>query len=233
MGIFDRYQTLSFDCYGTLIDWEAGLTKELAPFATRIGQDARALLSQFGELETKVQIEFPTLRYPEILAETLRRIGRQQGFTVSDEEATGFGASVPDWPAFSDSAQGLADLKKRFQLVILSNIDRASFAASNRKLGVEFDLVVTAEDVGSYKPDPANFEAMFARLAEIGSSKQSLLHVAQSLFHDHVPAQALGLETVWIDRQGKPGGATPPPSHTVVPTWTFPSLAAFASAAAS
>jgi 2-haloalkanoic acid dehalogenase type II len=229
---FDRYRTLSFDCYGTLIDWETGLISALRQWTGSTGHTDGELLALVARYETIVQQEMPTTKYPEVLAEVLRRIGRQLGTAVNKSEASAFGASVPDWPAFADSAEALARLKAKYRLVILSNIDKASFAESNRKLGVEFDLVVTAEDVGSYKPDPANFRAMFDRLSDIGTGRSELLHVAQSLFHDHVPAQRLGLETVWIDRQGGREGATPNAQQTVIPTWTFPSLEAFADAAA-
>jgi 2-haloalkanoic acid dehalogenase type II len=231
MSGFDRYRTLSFDCYGTLIDWETGLTTALRKWTGSSGHTDDELLALVARFETIIQQEMPTTKYPEVLAEVLRRIGRELGVAVDEADASTFGASVGDWPAFSDSAGALARLKGKFRLVILSNVDKASFAESNRKLGVDFDLVVTAEDVGSYKPDPANFQAMFDRLSEIGTDRSELLHVAQSLFHDHVPAQRLGLETVWIDRQGGRDGATPTAGKTVIPTWTFPSLESFADSA--
>ena len=147
------------------------------------------------------------MRYPDVLAATLRRIADQFGVEASPEERTAFGASVPDWPAFPDSAAALAELHERFRLVILSNIDRASFAASARRLGVEFDLVITAEDVGSYKPEPGQLRGAARR----APPATELLHVAQSLYHDHVPAKAAGLPTVWIDRRHDRAGtgATP------------------------
>lgn len=224
------YRTLSFDCYGTLIDWETGIEVELGPWAARHELEFEAVLASFGQVETQVQQESPQMRYPQVLAEAFRRIGRGLGIEVGDEEAEEFGGSVGGWPPFPDSAQALRELKARFRLAILSNVDRRSFALSSEKLGVEFDLVVTAEDVGSYKPDQRNFLALFDGLESIGAERSSLLHVAQSLFHDHEPALALGLETVWIDRRAARGGsgATPPPPIAVTPTWTFPSMAAFA-----
>ena len=130
--------------------------------------------------------------------------------TSLDEE---FGASLPQWPAFPDSAPALRFLKQRYRLVILSNVHRAGFAASNRKLGVEFDAVYTAEDIGSYKPDPANFDYLLSHLqSDFGLGKESVLHTAQSLYHDHAPASRLGLAIAWIDRQrlsqGDSWGAT-------------------------
>ncbi len=223
---FHRYQTLSFDCYGTLIDWETGITTALGPWAERHGLTNENLLGRFSQVEAVVQAESPELRYPLVLAESLRRIG-----DATDAEAEAFGDSIGDWPAFPDSADALKRLQERYQLVILSNIDRASFALSQPQLGVEFDLVLTAEEIGSYKPDPRNFQYLFDHLPQIESDRSRLLHVAQSLFHDHVPAQKLGLKTVFIDRQGKPGGATPIPVGVVTPTWIYPTMAAFAEAA--
>jgi putative hydrolase of the HAD superfamily len=140
---------------------------------------------------------------------------------------------VPDWPAFDDSPAALAALGRRFKLIILSNVDRASFAGSNRRLGVRFDSVLTAQDIGSYKPSAQNFDALLAEAGRLGVTEDKLLHAAQSLFHDHVPAKRAGLATVWINRrQGRPGwGATPAPPAEITPDWEFPSMAAFAAAA--
>lgn len=230
---FSKYNALSFDCYGTLIDWETGIKAELGPWAEKIRLNDNELLSSFAQVESRVQTETPELAYPQVLGEAMRRIGQARGVKVEDAEAEKFGGSVGRWPAFPDSIPALAELKKRFKLVILSNIDRASFAKSNEVLGAEFDLIVTAQDVGSYKPNRDNFLALFDQLGTIGADRSTLLHVAQSLFHDHEPALALGLETVWIDRRHDEGGfgATPPPSTEVSPTWTFPSMKAFAVAA--
>jgi putative hydrolase of the HAD superfamily len=163
----------------------------------------------------------------------MRAMGRELGVEVTGEEAARLGGSVPDWPAFEDSPAALQALAGRYRLLILSNVDRASFAASARRLGVEFAAVVTAEDVGAYKPSERSFEALHATRERLGIPRDRLLHVAQSLFHDHLPAQRAGLPTVWIDRRYlKPGwGATPPPPEQVQPGWTFPSMAAFAEAA--
>ena len=149
---------------------------------------------------------------------------------IRQRELDEFGASVRTWPAFPDSGDALAYLKRHYRLAILSNVDRASFTQSNAKLGVTFDHIFTAEDIGSYKPDLRNFEYALARLREAGVEKRAVLHVAQSLFHDHVPAKLLGLASVWIDRRaGRPGaGATPPAAAT--PDWRFESLAEFAAA---
>ncbi len=232
MGEFDGYSTLSFDCYGTLIDWERGIAAALRPWADRLGLAASdaELVAGHGRHETVVQREMPSARYPEVLAETMRRIGADLGGEVSDGDAARYGASVGEWPPFPDSAAALAALGSRFELAILSNVDRASFARSAAALGVAFDVVVTAEDVGSYKPDLANFRAL---LAAVGVPPDRLLHVAESLYHDHEPAQRLGLASVWINRRhSRQGpGTTAPPTGAAVPRWEYPSLAAFAEAA--
>ncbi len=236
MNPFAEFSTLSFDCYGTLIDWETGIAAALQPWAARTGLelDAEQLIAAHGRHETLVQQERPTARYPDVLAETLRRIGGELGAAVSDQDAAAYGASVGEWPAFPDSAEALRRLVDRYKLVILSNVDRDSFAKSHERLGVEFDLIVTAEDVGSYKPDLRNFHAMFARLRDLRTDRAELLHVAESLYHDHGPAQRLGLPSVWIHRRlGKEGhGATAQPAGVVEPEWVYPSMASFADTAA-
>ena len=139
---------------------------------------------------------------------------------------------MPDWPAFPDSAAALAYLKQHYKLVILSNVDRTSFAGSNRRLGVAFDAIYTAQDIGSYKPDPANFRYMLDHLAALGNGPGDILHTAQSLFHDHGPARRLGLASAWIDRrQDQQGwGATPPPPEGAGYDFRFPSMAALVQA---
>ena len=233
MNDFEGFTALSFDCYGTLIDWETGIRKELAMWSGRRGVEAAGddLLMAFANHETVVQGEQPQLLYPAVLAETLRRVAIQYGSEASMDECVAFGSSVARWPAFDDSVDALRRLKERYQLVILSNIDRTSFAASNARLGVEFDLIVTAEEVGAYKPSGSSFPALLSRIGSIGVEPFQLLHVAQSLFHDHEPANVVGLPSVWIDRRrGLDGfGATPPPaSGAFQPRWQYPSMDAFA-----
>ncbi len=236
MNDFDRFGAMSFDCYGTLIDWETGLANALRPWATRNGLDLddESLIAAHARHETHVQDNMPGALYPVILAETLRRIGVDLGIEVTDADAATYGHSVKDWPAFPDSAAALSRLSQRFKLIIVSNIDRASFAASNPRLGVTFDAIVTAEDVGSYKPHRGHFDQLFEEIARLGVDCDRLLHVAESLFHDHEPAAALGVPSVWIHRRhGKGGtGATATPAGEVSPTWRFTSMAEFAEAAA-
>jgi len=224
---------LSFDCYGTLIDWEAGIAAVVGPWgrAHEPGMTDEELLVAYADREAEVLREHPVMPYPDALQEAFRRTGRALGYPVTDAEADTLGASVPDWPAFQDSEGALARLKQRYELIILSNVDRAGFTASNRRLGVPFDAVLTAEDVGSYKPQPANFDALIDTAARMGHAGR-LLHVAQSLFHDHVPARRVGLPGVWINRRhDRPGwGATPDPGAVIQPDLEFPTLDAFASA---
>jgi 2-haloalkanoic acid dehalogenase type II len=238
MGEFDRFRALSFDCYGTLIDWETGLANELTPWAMAHGIDVSRdeLLTAFARVETDIEAEYPDQPYPLVLAAALQRVAAEFGVTASESERQTFGASVGRWPAFPDSADALTRLHERFRLIILSNVDRESFAASNERLAVDFDLVVTAEDVGAYKPSERSFPALLTAIRSIGIDPTELLHVAQSLYHDHEPARAAGLPSVWIDRRHDQDGfgATPPPRSTAVsPDWRFSSMAAFADAATS
>ncbi|MDE2887841.1 MAG: haloacid dehalogenase type II [Gemmatimonadota bacterium] len=199
------YRVLTFDCYGTLIDWERGIWDALQPLimhnaATRPTRDDA--LRAFAQCESDQEQATPGLRYPELLAVVHRRMAEMSGLKTEDELDAAFGASLPHWPAFPDTADALRILKQHFKLVILSNVHRAGIAASNRKLGVEFDAIYTAEDIGSYKPADTNFEYLLAHLkSDLSLDPPDVLHTAQSLFHDHVPARKFGLATAWIDRQ--------------------------------
>jgi 2-haloacid dehalogenase len=230
-----EFEALSFDCYGTLIDWEAGILAVLGPWARSRGLalDDEALLTAYGAGQARVEAADPQMLYPDILARSLTALGQELGAEVTQQDAQRLAVSVPDWPAFGDSHAALAALGQRFKLIILSNVDRESFAGSNRRLGVRFDSVLTAQDIGSYKPSPRNFEALLADSRRLGVGEGKLLHVAQSLFHDHAPAQNAGLRTAWINRRhDRPGwGATPAPPADITPDWEFPSMAAFAAAA--
>lgn len=229
-----KYKALSFDCYGTLIDWEAGIAAVLAPWAREQGLDltGEELLLAYAGNEAAVEKETPSALYPEVLATAFRRTGDRLGRPVSDQWAQRLGNSVPDWPAFPDSAEALARLAKHYQLIILSNVHRDGFAGSNQHLHGDFAAIITAQDVGAYKPAENHFRALDTTLPGLGVDRTELLHVAQSLFHDHVPAKQAGLPTVWINRRhDNPGwGATPAPQADVTPDWTFTSMAAFADA---
>jgi 2-haloacid dehalogenase len=210
------FSTLSFDCYGTLIDWEQGLTQALRPIAARARPvpGDEAMLAAFAQAEASAQARSPGKLYTEILRDALRTLASGWRIEVDAGELARFGASVGDWPAFADSAPALTWLKAHYRLVILSNVDRASFARSQARLGVTFDDVFTAEEIGSYKPDSRNFGYLLDRLAAQGIARSRVLHVAQSLYHDHVPAKRAGLATVWVNRRaGRPGGGATPPAH--------------------
>jgi 2-haloacid dehalogenase len=206
---FAAFDALTFDCYGTLIDWETGITNALTPIVPATD----ALLERFAEHEAELEAgEYR--RYAEVLEQCALRLG------AAPDDARAFGRSVRDWPAFTDSAEALRALTARFRLGVITNCDDDLFAASNAKLGVEFDWVITAEQARGYKPRRENFELAFER---IDVPRERVLHVAQSLFHDHVPAKKLGMTTVWVDRRGgRAGGATPPAEAK--PDLTVPDL---------
>ena len=228
------YKVLTFDCYGTLIDWESGILAALSAWRRRAGVavEDSALLEAFGRHEAAAQAAHPEMLYPDILARVATGIGDDLNAPMTPADGEAFGWSLADWPPFPDSAPALQYLKQHFELVILSNVDRKSFSASNRRLGVVFDAIYTAQDIGSYKPDPRNFTYMIDQLADRGAGLGDILHVAESLYHDHVPAKAAGLATAWIHRRhDKTGhGATSTPDDEVAPDMQFESLAGFAEA---
>ena len=226
---YGQFDALTFDCYGTLIDWETGLTNAFLPIlrAHTIDADGDDVLARYAHHEAAAEAG-PYRSYREVLAAGLRGVGVELGFEPTDAEAATFSRSVADWPAFPDSAAALARLQTRYRLGVLTNCDDDLFAASNERLGVDFDWVVTAEQVGSYKPDERNFEVAFDRL---GLPRERILHVAQSLFHDHAPAQRLGLRSVWIDRRHDRSGSGATPEASATPDATFPDMASFAAAA--
>ncbi|HEY4611308.1 MAG TPA: hypothetical protein VIH06_18980 [Ilumatobacteraceae bacterium] len=229
-----KYAALSFDCYGTLIDWETGILGVLRPWATEQGLvlDDEQLLLAYADHEAATEREQPLALYPTILAEAFRRTGRSLGVAVDETWAARLGDSVPDWPAFSDSSTALVALAEHYRLIIVSNVHGAGFAASNLSLRGDFAAIITAEDVGAYKPADNHFVALDRALAELAIERRELLHVAQSLFHDHVPARRHGLASVWIDRRhDRPGwGATPQPSEEYSYGLEFASMGEFADA---
>ena len=229
-----EFNAISFDCYGTLIDWETGILAELEPWLARAGKEIfpDAILEAYALAELKEERADPTALYPEILKRTFFALADEFGVSRDEEEAIRFSQSVSRWPAFDDAPEALAELKKHFKLIVLSNVDRTSFSHSAKKLGVEFDAVYTAEEIGSYKPDPRNFDFLTSHLGELGIEKGKLLHAAQSMTHDIIPGRAVGLKTAWIHRRfNKPGwGATAPPAKTVESEFLFMDLTALASA---
>ena len=225
---YTRFEALTFDCYGTLIDWETGLLAAFRPVlaAHGVAADDEDLLARYARHEAEAEAG-PYQRYREVVAAGLRGVGDELGFAPTAAELDAFGAAVEDWPAFPDSAAALARLEQRYRLGVITNCDDDLFAASNRKLGVAFDWVVTAEQVGAYKPDERGFHVAFERL---GLPRERILHVAQSLFHDHATAKRLGLTTVWIDRRGGRAGSGATPAAEASPDATYPDMASFAAA---
>lgn len=230
-GDLTRFRVLTFDCYGTLIDWEQGLLAVLRPHFSQDGRwDDDAMIEAYAIAEAEAEQKRPDLPYPKILRAVATRIAWALSMDCPPEAPDALANSVGDWPPFDDTRAALQCLKRRYKLVILSNVDRASFARTNEKLGVEFDAVITAEDVGSYKPAMGHFHRAAKLFDEWGIGQNAWLHVAQSLYHDHVPAKSIGLATAWINRRHhhEGWGATMPPDIDVKPDWTFNSLADFA-----
>jgi len=217
------FKALTFDCYGTLIDWESGMVAGLKPLIDRVSKDLTRdeILEAHAYHESTQQKWTPGYRYSELLQIVYKRLAEEWRVTATPEECIKYGESIKDWPAFPDSIDALTYLKNHYKLVILSNVDNQSFAASNRKLKVEFDAIYTAQDVGSYKPDDRNFEYMLEKLKRFGIERNEILHTAESMFHDHVPGKRHNLASCWIYRRhDKKGfGATMNPGE--LPTVSF------------
>jgi 2-haloacid dehalogenase len=231
------FKVLTFDCYGTLIDWESGMIAALSPLTDRLARapSRNEILEAHSRLEASQQLYTPAKVYRELLAVVYRRLAEAWGLSVSWQECLTYGRSVADWPAFADSAEALRYLKQHFRLVILSNVDNESFTHSNGRLAVAFDAIYTAEDVGSYKPAMRNFEYMLAEQSQQGFAARDILHVAESLFHDHVPANRLGLTSCWIHRRhaDEGYGATQPPGTVPPIAFRFESMSDLAAAHAA
>jgi len=197
------FKALTFDCYGTLIDWESGMVEALKPLTSRVGRELsrNEILEAHARHESSQQLQTPGKTYRDLLPIVYKRLAEEWGASASWEECVAYGRSVRDWPAFMDSAGALQYLKKHFKLVILSNVDNENFAGSNKKLQVEFDAIYTAEDVGAYKPSDRNFEYMLTKMKSLGIEKHEILHTAESMFHDHGPANRHGLASCWIYRR--------------------------------
>ncbi|NDW05991.1 haloacid dehalogenase type II [Jiella pacifica] len=228
------FKALTFDCYGTLIDWETGIFTALQPLLDKLGTEMPRdrVLERHAVHESSQQAQTPAMPYSRLLATVHRRLSEEWGVPATWDECLAYGNSVPDWPAFPDTAEALAYLKQHYKLVILSNVDNRSFAGSNARLGVEFDAIYTAEDVGSYKPAPRNFDYMLEKLSGLGVAKGDILHTAESMFHDHQPANKAGLTSAWIYRRhGKEGfGATMNPGEMPSYAFRFTSMAELAEA---
>ncbi len=225
---FDKFKAMTFDCYGTLIDWETGITQVVRPWVDAINPaiPTDLVITSFALHQAKHQQTRPTLLYPEVLSRTWKDIERTFGWSENPGHAAAFAASVPDWPPFADTVESLKYLSRFYKLVILSNVDNASLEGTVRhQLEVPFEMTVTAEDVASYKPGLPHFTRTFEQLAAKGIAKDEILHVAQSKHHDIRPGRELGLTTVWVNRRhGRPGsGATL--ATDAVPHLTVNSLA--------
>ena len=228
------FKALTFDCYGTLIDWESGMIAALKPLTEKAGPGLvrDAILEAHARHESAQQRQTPQLRYRDLLAVVYRRLAEEWGVAVAWEDCATYGRSVADWPAFPDTVEALRYLKQHYKLVILSNVDNESFAASNQRLGVAFDAIYTAEDIGAYKPSDRNFDYLLDKISTLGVRKTEILHTAESLFHDHVPARRHGLASCWIyrrhDQEGF--GATMDPGEVPEVAFRFNSMAELAAA---
>ncbi len=212
---FTRFTHISFDCYGTLIDWESGILDALRPMLERHGAqiDESRLLQLYAQHEARIEAG-PFLPYSEVLRRVVAGIGHDLGFQPSEPELDALPLSVGDWPPFDDTVEALRALASRFELVVISNIDDALFARTEARLGVSFTALVSAEQVGAYKPSRRNFERTLERL---GIAREQILHVAQSLYHDHTPAKELGWTTVRIDRPSRCAGTGVAPPARATP----------------
>lgn len=208
MSKLSNFKVLTFDVYGTLIDWETGIITNLQPLlnANNVRFDRERLLEVMHDCEHTQQEETPGLKYHELLTAVHPQIAEKLGLPKpSVEQSQSFGASVGSWPAFPDTVSALRRLGKFYKLVVLSNVDRESFAGTNSGPleRAKFDLVITAQDVGSYKPNLRNFEYMVKEVNQkFGASKDQILQTAQSQFHDHQPAKKMSLKSSWILRPG-------------------------------
>ncbi|MFQ5538521.1 MAG: haloacid dehalogenase type II [Gemmatimonadota bacterium] len=221
------FEALTFDCYGTLVDWESGILEAmgrvLAAHGCDVGDEERAL-ARFAHHESRIEAA-GWRPYREVLEEVIRSVGSEYGIDATPEEAAAFAASVGRWPVFPDTRRVLPALSERYRLAIVSNVDDDLFEGTAVALGVEFDVVVTAQQTRSYKPHPGHFHRV---LEELDLPRSRVLHVAQSLFHDIAPARALGFHTVWVNRRAGRGGSGATPPAEAVPDLEVPDLATLA-----
>lgn len=226
---FTRFEVLTFDCYGTLINWEAGILGCLRRILAAHGKspDDAAILQLYGHFEAHAeQGEYRC--YREVLKSVVRQFAERLGFSAADEEICSLPESLAGWEPWPDTVGALRELRSRFRLAIVSNIDDDLFAATRPKLGVDFDQVVTAQQAGAYKPSLKIFELALLR---IGIPAQRVLHVGQSMYHDVIPAQSLGLATVWVNRPSARAGVGAVRAAEAHPDLEVSSLAELARAA--
>lgn len=226
---FNRFEILTFDCYGTLIDWETGILSALHRILSAHGKkiDDATLLKLYGDFEMiSEQGEFHSYRV--VLESVVRRFGTNLGFTPTGEQAASLPNSLPGWKPWPDTVDALRRLKSRFRLAILSNVDDDLFAGTRPQLDVDFDEVITAQQAQAYKPSLKLFELALSR---INAPAHRVLHVGQSIYHDVIPAQALGLATVWVNRPSARPGVGAVKAAEAKPDLTVTSLAELAAAA--
>jgi 2-haloacid dehalogenase len=224
---FKRYKALTFDCYGTLIDWEAGIENLVRPWLQQSESSVPVdlIFTSFALMQAKHQQTRPTLLYPEVLRRTWRDIEGTFGWSEDNEHAEAFAHVAGDWPPFSDTVESLRYLSLRYKLAILSNVDNPTLKRSLRLLEVPFERTITSEDVASYKPGRPHFDRAFEQFAQIGISKDEILHVAQSKHHDINPGRELGLTTVWVNRRHNKKGSGATLATEASPDLTVTSLA--------
>lgn len=222
---FTEVTVLSFDCYGTLIDWESGILSALRPVLARydVEKPDKELLELYGRFERQAQERVPFINYRTVLRAVAARFYRHFNIDPDNgpEAEQILAESLGDWPAFPDTVEALNSLGSRFKLAIISNVDDDMIELTQERLGVRFDWVITSERIGSYKPSQGNFHGA-RRIMDIEPAQQ--VHVAQSLYHDIAPASALGWKTVWVNRQG----AAITPSVDSQPDLQVPDLASLA-----
>src|SRR5215472_2696401 len=223
---FRRFEVLTFDCYGTLINWEAGLLPALHRVLSAHGKrmDDATLLQLYGDFEQRSE-SGPFMAYRDVLASAVGQFGKELGFTPSSEELSSLAGSLMTWDPWPDTVSALGKLKTKYRLAILSNIDDDLFASTRPKLEAEFDEVITAQQAQAYKPSLKLFELALSR---VKAPAHRVLHVGQSLYHDVVPAQALGLATVWVNRPSARPGIGAVKQAQATPDVTVSSLAELA-----
>jgi 2-haloacid dehalogenase len=228
---FSAFEAMTFDCYGTLVDWERGILEALRPALRAHGvreESDDALLQRFARLESTV--ESGSFRsYRDVLRAVSAGLGSALGFAPAPEEVEAFAGSVGEWPLFPDTVAALAALEGRYRLAIVSNVDDDLFSTTARRLGAHFDEVVTAQQVRAYKPARAHFDEVLLRLA---LPRERVVHVAQSLFHDVAPAKALGFTCVWVNRRAGRGGSGATAPAAAEPDLEVPDLATLVALAA-
>lgn len=228
------FKALTFDCYGTLIDWETGMINGLKDLVAKSGLklSRNEILEAHGRHEAEQELQTPHRIYSEILTIVYKRLAEQWGVRTTLDACEAYGRSVADWPVFPDTPGALTYLKQHFKLIILSNIDNRSFTYSEAKMGVEFDAIYTAQDIGAYKPADANFNYLIGHIGDLGLERSEILHTAESLFHDHEPANRFNIASAWIHRRhaDEGYGATRPPHNMPTTDFRFTSMGEMAAA---